>query len=50
MMVEKKEGIVYGYDSIEVMFAEAKTRFYDSLSDHQNGVLRFLSTLQVDVA
>ena len=41
---------VYGYDSIEVMFAKAKKRFYDSLSNHQNGVLRFLSTLQVEVA
>ena len=41
---------VYGYDSIEVMFAKAKKRFYDSLSNHQKGVLRFLSTLQVKVA
>ena len=41
---------VYGYDSIEVMFAKAKKRFYDSLSNQQNGVVKFLSTLQVEVA
>ena len=40
---------VYGYDSIEMMFAKAKKRFYDSLSDHPNGALRFLSAVQVEV-
>ena len=40
---------IYGYDSIEMMFQKAKKRFYDSLSDHPNGVLRFLSAVQVEV-
>ena len=42
---------VYGYDSIEMMYAKAKkkNRFVDSLFDHPNGVLRFLSTIQVKV-
>ena len=35
----------YGYKPIEVMFAQAKSRFFSSLSCHQNAVLRFLSTL-----
>ena len=40
---------VYGYDSIEVMFANANKRFHDSLSHHQNDVLKFLSALDVEV-
>ena len=40
---------VYGYDSIELMFANANKRFHDSLPNHHNGVLRFLSTVQVEV-
>ena len=40
---------VYGYDSIEMMFAKAKKRFNDSLTDHPNGVLRLLSTIHVEV-
>ena len=39
---------VYGYDSIEVMFANARKRFHDSLSDHSNDTLKFLSTLEVE--
>ena len=37
------------YDSIEVMFAKAKRRFYSSLENHSNCVLRFLSTVSVVV-
>ena len=40
---------VYGYDSIEVMFAKAAKRFHLSLSNHQNDVLNFLSTLDVEL-
>ena len=32
----------YQYDAIEIMFAKAKRRFNDSLSNHHNTVLRFL--------
>ena len=39
----------YGYQSIEVLFAKAKKRFHDSLINHHNGVLRFLSSLEVEV-
>ena len=39
---------VYGYDSIEVMFAKAQKHFHDSLSDHSNDTLKFLSTLEVE--
>ena len=35
----------YGYDSIEVLFAKAKKRFYDSLSRHSNRILKFLAFL-----
>ena len=38
----------YHYDSIEMMFAKAKKRFYHSISDHRNPLLRFLSTVAVD--
>ena len=38
----------YGFDSIEVLFAKARIRFYSSLSSHSNGILRFLSTLDLD--
>ena len=37
----------YGYDSIEISFAKAKKRFFDSLSGHRNGVLRFLGRLSL---
>ena len=40
---------VNGYDSIEMMFAKAKKRFNNSLTDHPNGVLRLLSTVHVEV-
>ena len=40
---------VYGYDSIKVMFAKANKLFCHSLSNHQNDVLKFLSTLVVEV-
>ena len=40
----------YGYDSIEIMFAKAKKRFTGSLSNHHNDILKFLSTLEVEVA
>ena len=36
----------YGYHSIEMMFANAKTRFHRKLPDHCNSVLRFLSSLE----
>ena len=36
------------YDSIEVIFAKAKKRFTLPLATHSNGVLRFLSTLEVE--
>ena len=39
----------YGFNSIEVLFAKAKTRFFSSLSAHRNGILRFLSTLELEV-
>ena len=35
----------YGYPSIEIMFANAKTRFNRKLSGHDNGILRFLSAI-----
>ena len=35
----------YGFKSIEVLFVNAKKRFYDSLSNHGNRILRFLGTL-----
>ena len=37
------------YDSIEVIFTKARIRFYESLSDHPNKVLRFLSTINLEV-
>ena len=36
----------YGFPSIEIMFANAKTRFYKKLSVHDNGILRFLSSIE----
>ena len=33
---------VYKYDSIEVMFAKARRRFYSNLVNHNNCVLKFL--------
>ena len=39
----------YGFQSIEVMFARAKKRFHDSLVNHHNSLLRFLSTFEADV-
>ena len=33
----------YHFESIEVMFAKAKTRFDRGLTNHRNSVLRFLS-------
>ena len=36
------------YDSIEVIFAKARKRFTLPLATHSNGVLRFLSTLEVE--
>ena len=38
----------YSYDSIEIMFAKAKKRFFHSLSSHRNGLLRFLATVDVE--
>ena len=34
----------YHFDSIEIMFAKAKKRFDFSLANHDNRVLRFLSS------
>ena len=39
----------YCYDSIEIMFAKAKKRFFQSLSSHRNGLLRFLATVDVEI-
>ena len=39
---------VYGFKPIEVMFEIAKRQFYISLTNHGNGVLRFLSTLETE--
>ena len=36
---------IYGFKPIEVMFANARTRFNNSLTNHCNGILRFLSSL-----
>ena len=38
---------VYGYNSIEILFAKAKKRFLDPLYCHSNSVLRLLSTLEI---
>ena len=37
----------YGFKSIEVMFATAKKRFSLALTNHSNGLLRFLSSLDI---
>ena len=37
------------YDSVEVIFAKARRHFHNSLTNHSNGLLRFLSTLEVEV-
>ena len=37
----------YGFKPIEIMFAQAKRRFFCSLSCHRNSLLRFLSTLEL---
>ena len=36
---------IYNFESIEMMFAKAKRRFYITLATHDNHVLRFLSSL-----
>ena len=38
----------YHYDSIEIMFAKSRKRFFDSLKVHDNSVLRFLSSLVLE--
>ena len=35
----------YGFKSIETMFEIARSRFAHSLTNHSNGILRFLSSL-----
>ena len=37
----------YGFKSIEFMFARAKSKFLNSLPYHSNGMLRFLSHLEI---
>ena len=37
---------VYGFDSIEIMFAKAKTRFFKVLSVNGNCTLQFLSSVE----
>ena len=37
----------YSFESIEMAFAKAKKRFLIGLKDHSNGILRFLSTLEL---
>ena len=39
----------YGFESIETMFAKAKTRFFKVLSINGNSILQFLSTLETFV-
>ena len=39
----------YGYQSIEMMFASAKTRFHRKLTNHCNSVLRFLWSIEPPV-
>ena len=38
----------YGYDAIEVIFAKAKRRFFDALTNHKNEILRLLSTVEME--
>ena len=40
----------YGYVSIEIMFAKARKRFYDSMVGHRNGVLRFFGMMSLSDA
>ena len=37
----------YGFQPIELMFEKAKKHFYRELTNHSNGTLRFLSTLEI---
>ena len=37
---------VYGYDSVEVLYAKAKRRFHDSMLSHGNCTLKFLEGLR----
>ena len=39
----------YNYDSIEIIFAKARKRFFNSVANHDNGLLRFLYKLVVDL-
>ena len=38
----------YGYDSIEIIFANARKRFLVSIANHDNRLLRFLFSLEVE--
>ena len=38
----------YGYDSIEIMFAKSRKKFFDSLKCHRNSILRFLSSVVLE--
>ena len=37
----------YRFNPIEVMFENAKRQFHTALTNHRNGILRFLSTLEI---
>ena len=37
---------VYGYDSVEVLYAKAKRRFHDGMLSHSNNILKFFGGLQ----
>ena len=37
----------YGYDSVEILFAKAKKRFFNSMVGHGNVVLRLLGGLSL---
>ena len=37
----------YGFKPIEVIFATAKRRFTDGMTNHSNDLLRFLSSLEL---
>ena len=39
---------LYGYYSIELMFAKAHKKFLVSIANHENGLLRFISQLVVE--
>ena len=37
---------VYGFNSIEMLYTNAKKRFYNGMISHENGTLTFLAALK----